>query len=158
MRESSFQNLIRLESYFLFGIRDVSFITSKLIQVIKIVMDFLDSIFDSGKGTLVSITNSLLNSQPVLSAINRKLEKYGEVKKIDKNDDGYRISFSLAGTNNDIELAIKEIVVSDDKKNFSLYGLSSDTLWLNNILKDFVEGKLIPLPENELVRHVFKLI
>ena len=121
-------------------------------------MDFLDSIFDSGKGTLVSITNSLLNSQPVLSAINRKLEKYGEVKKIDKNDDGYRISFSLAGTNNDIELAIKEIVVSDDKKNFSLYGLSSDTLWLNNILKDFVEGKLIPLPENELVRHVFKLI
>ena len=121
-------------------------------------MDFLDSIFDSGKGTLVLITNSLLNSQPVLSAINRKLKKYGEVKKINKNDDGYCISFCLAGTNEDIELTIKEIVLSGDKKTFSLQGLSADKTWLDNILKDFVEGKLIPLPDNELVRQIFKLI
>lgn len=158
MDENSFQNLIRFESYFLFGIQDVSLITTKLIRVIKIVMDFLDSILDSGKETLVSITNSLLNSTPVLSAINRKLEKYGEVKKIDKNDEGYHISFSLAGTNEDIELTIKEIVLSGDKKTFSLQGLSADKTWLDNILKDFVEGKLIPLPDNELGRQIFKLI
>ena len=121
-------------------------------------MDFLDSIFDSGKGTLVSITNSLLNSSPVLSAINRKLEKYGVVKKIDKNDDGYRISFSLAGTSEDIELAMKEIVLSDDKKTFAICGLSADKTWLDNALKDFVDGKLISLPDNELVRQIFKLI
>ena len=121
-------------------------------------MDFLDNIFDSGKDKLVAISNSILNSGPVLGAINKKIEKYGTVKKVNKNDNGYRIRFTLAGTNEDIELAIKEIVISEDKKAFSLCGLSSDKMWLDNALKDFVEGKLIPLPDNELAKQVFKII
>ena len=121
-------------------------------------MDFLDNIFDSGKGKLVAISNSILNSGSVLGAINKKFEKYGVVKKINKNDDGYRISFTLAGTNEGIELAIKEIVLSEDKKTFSLCGLSADKIWLDNVLRDFVDGKLISLPDNELVRQIFKLI
>ena len=121
-------------------------------------MDFLDNIFDSGKDKLVAISNSILNSGPVLGAINKKIEKYGAVKKINKNDDGYRISCTLAGTNEDIEIAIKEIVLSEDKNTFSLSGLSADKVWLDNALKDFVEGKNIPLPDNELAKQIFKLI
>ena len=121
-------------------------------------MDLLDNIFNSGKGRLVAIANSILNSGPVLSAINKKLSKYGEVKSVSKNDDYYHISFCLAGTVEHIEISIKEIVLSEDKKTFSLHGLSSDKMWLDNALKDFVEGKLIPLPDNELAKQVFKII
>ena len=132
--------------------------TATFYKLWGIFMDFLDNIFDSGKGKLVAISNSILNSGPVLGAINKKIEKYGAVKKIDKNDNGYRISFALAGTNEDIELAITEIVLSEDKKTFSLCGLSADKVWLDNALKDFVEGKNIPLPDNELTKQIFKLI
>ena len=121
-------------------------------------MDLFDNIFDSGKGKLIAITNSILNSGPVLGAINKKLSKYGEVKSVSKNDECYHICFCLAGTNEHIEISIKKIVLAEDKKTFSLYGLSSDKVWLDNALKDFVEGKHIPLPDNELAKQIFKLI
>ncbi len=121
-------------------------------------MDLLDNIFDSGKDKLVTISNSIINSGPVLGVINKKLEKYGTVKNINKNSDGYCIRFCLTGTTEDIKITIKEIVLSEDKKAFSLCGLSADKVWLDNALKDFVAGKNIPLPDNELAKQVLKLI
>lgn len=121
-------------------------------------MDILDTLFNSGKNTLVSIFNAILNSSCALSIINKKIERYAIVSEITKEENGFLLKFRLLNEDNDIVVYLKEICLNDDGRTVSLHGFQSDTAWLQHILEDFVEGREFLLPDNELFRKIITLL
>lgn len=121
-------------------------------------MDIFSSLFNSGKNTLASIFNAVLNSPCILSIINSKIERYANISEINKEENGFFIKFKLLNTDNDIVVKLREVCLSEDRSTVSLHGFQSDTMWLQHILEDFVENKEFMLPDNELIRKVISLL
>lgn len=121
-------------------------------------MDILDTIFESGKSTLTSLVNGIVNSAMILNLINRKLERYGSIQRIEKSEYGYDVCFQLAGDGRDITVHIDEIRMNARKDACSLHGLSSNVVWLQHIFEDFIEGGEFKLPDNEIVKIVLGIL
>ena len=121
-------------------------------------MDMLDKLFDSGRATLTCIFNLAINTPLALKAINKKIERYAEVYSITKTDHGYHAELAFVGDDRRVRLEVQEIRLSEDKGHIALHGLQSNTLWIDNLLKDHVEGREFTLPENELLRKILGLL
>ena len=121
-------------------------------------MDILDSLLNSGKNTLVSIFNTILNSPCTLSIINKKIERYANISEIHKYEDGFHLKFRLLNDDRDIIVHIRELCLNEDRRTVSLHGFQSDSAWLQHILEDFVEGKEFMLPDSELVKKIISLL
>ena len=85
-------------------------------------MDILDSLFNSGKNTLVSIFNTILNSPCTLSIINKKIERYANISEIHKYEDGFHLKFRLLNDDRDIIVHIRELCLNEDRRTVSLHG------------------------------------
>ena len=121
-------------------------------------MDMFDKLFDSGRATLTCIFNATINNPLALKAINKKIERYAEIYSITKTDHGYHVELALIGNEQSVNLEVREIRLSEDKKHISLHGLKASIVWIHHLLEDHIEGKEFETPDNELLRKILSFL
>lgn len=89
---------------------------------------------------------NILNG-PVRDIINEKIRGIGEVDRIERMDGGgLSLTVSLLGEDAPMTVSMRSADIASDNSGVSPRGLSADRPWLNNLLRDFVEGHPFPLP------------
>jgi len=97
-----------------------------------------DNIFTSGKTALI---NNILSSKAALKLVNSKLSRYGELLSLRYEKECFHAEFRLLGSSETVNVAMKELMFTEDCKAVELGGFSSSAPWCQNLLEDFVEGR-----------------
>lgn len=108
--------------------------------------------FDGLMGRLTSSTkegavNMLLNAKPVLRLLNERVQAYGSITEIHYERERYEIRFQMLGLADLISVSMRDFELSDDDRRVRLLGLDSDVEGVRNLLRDFLEGREISVPE-----------
>jgi len=83
----------------------------------------------------------------VLPKLNEIGKPYGTISKLYKDGSGFHANLKLLGSADDIEITVGNIEISKDNDFVTLTGISSNMIWLDNVAKNFLEGKPVPVPE-----------
>lgn len=97
---------------------------------------------------LLPTPTNILNG-PVRGIINRKIEDIGEVERIERMDGGgLSLTVRLLGEEAPMTVSMRSADFTPDSSGVAPRGLSADRPWLNNLLRNLVEGRVFPLPED----------
>ena len=99
----------------------------------------------SAKNTAI---NAALSSDMVMGLINKKLYRYGEVRSLRYDADGFHGVVQLLGSAEIVAVDVRELVFAPDCSSVRLSGLASNVQWCQHLLEDFVEGRAFDIPEN----------
>lgn len=99
----------------------------------------------SAKSTAV---NAALSSDMVMGLVNKKLCRYGEVRSLRYDEEGFHGMLQLLGSAEIVAVDVRELVFAPDCSSVRLSGLTSNIQWCQHLLEDFVEGRAFDIPEN----------
>ena len=103
-----------------------------------------DNILTSGKTALI---NNILSSKAALMLINNRLSRYGELRSLRYEKECFHAEFRLLGSSETVNVAMKELVFTEECRAVKLGGFSSNAPWCQNLLEDFVEGREFEIAE-----------
>ena len=92
--------------------------------------------------------NAALSSDMVIGLINRRVSRYGEVRSLRYDAEGFHGVLQLLGSAEIVSVDVRELVFAPDCSSVKLAGLTSNVLWCQHLLEDFVEGRAFDIPEN----------
>ena len=90
--------------------------------------------------------NAILGSDRFMDFVNKKTQRYADVRSVRKTDRGFEVVAQLRGSTEIMEVVLKDISIREDCSAIVLTGFSSNVEWLNHVLEDFAEGKSIDIP------------
>lgn len=103
---------------------------------------------DLGKMSAQKLALGTLNSGPVKAMINKKIAEYATFESFDLDDEkGLTIVITLLGEQERTAIRVGDLKFSDDDRAVIPSRLDTNKPWLRNLLKNFVDGKQFPLPE-----------
>ena len=100
--------------------------------------------------------NALLNGK-VREFVNGKVERYGEVKSLRKDEEGYHALVQLLGSDDILEVSMLSLTLNEDCSAVSLGAFTANRPWLENLLEDYAHGREIAIPEG-MVREALKKV
>ena len=88
------------------------------------------------------------NSSSTMLLLNEFLKEYGEIKSlsIDREAQSIHLSIHPIGEKAWIDIKLLKYELLDDCCSIKICRASADVQWLNNLLKNLIVGKSIPLP------------
>jgi DNA-binding protein YbaB len=112
-------------------------------------MSFLSKIAKVG----VTIDKILTDGKVLRWTINKKIKEFGEMLELnfDPKEKKLRLKILLSGEKEPIEINInKYIIEKEETTKIKILEASSDRLWLNASLKNFVIGKSFNVPDKAI--------
>ena len=93
--------------------------------------------------------NSFLSSKG-MELVNRKIGRYGRVTSLRKDSEGYHATVRLLGYEGDIEVTMQSLDVDEECSKAKLGRFKANMLWLERLLEDHAEGRVIPIPDGQV--------
>ncbi len=88
---------------------------------------------------------------------NKKIERYGELKSLRKDEEGYHAIVQLLGSADLLEVSMLDIELNEDCTMVRLGAFTANEEWLACLLDDHAKGREVPIPEGA-VRETLKKI
>ena len=88
---------------------------------------------------------------------NRKIERYGEIKSLRRDEEGYHAIVQLLGSADLLEVTMLDITLNEDCSMATLGAFTANEEWLACLLDDYAKGREVPIPEGA-VRQTLKKI
>jgi len=91
--------------------------------------------------------NAAVSSESVRSRVNEYLSRYGELRSLRYDRDGFHADLRFLGSSEDIKVSVRSVCLSDDCDTVRLEHICASMPWCEHILKDLVEGREFVLPQ-----------
>ena len=96
----------------------------------------------------IAAINAALSNDKLLGLINKNISRYGEVRSLRYDDEGFHGMVQFLGSAEIVAVNVRELVFAPDCSAVRLTGLKSNMLWCQHLLEDFAEGRTFDIPED----------